>query len=132
MKNYKMTLEKLTYQFIKELQKFDYELASSDRLWEILFPSQKDKEWHSLRILTYQNTFYIYHINGELGSLEVVPNENVNIEESFVFEDDELESQWLQLLQGANNWLEAVEKDWVQTYLRVQTEYPLEYRWGIV
>ncbi len=127
-----MNLENFTYQFIELLQKFDYQIENSNRIWKVFFPDLAGEKWHFFHVLAYQNTFYIYHINGEVGSLEIVPNKSVEIEESFVFEEDELESQWLQLVQSAITWLEEVEKDWVQAHLRLQKEYPFKHRWGIL
>jgi len=126
-----MSLKKQAYKFLKELQQFDYQLSSLQTYWEVLFPTP-DKKWHRFYISSYQDTFYIKQVNGENGTLEVVPDKSLKIEESFgsEIEDEDLQAAWLFLMKAANKWLQQAKKDWVATNLRTQKEYPLKYRFG--
>ena len=59
-----MLLEENTFQFLKELGRFDYILSGTNRVWNILFKNHKEK-WSYIIITKYQNTFYIGHVNGD-------------------------------------------------------------------
>jgi hypothetical protein len=71
-----MELNTSAFAFVKELAEFPYELSGLDRVWNILFPDHQDK-WNHLQINNYRNTFYITHVNGNVGGLEVKPNKGV-------------------------------------------------------
>ena len=57
-----MLLEENTFQFLRELGKFDYTLTGTDHVWNILFKNHEEK-WNYITISKYQNTFYTSHIN---------------------------------------------------------------------
>lgn len=127
-----MSLKKKSSQFIYQVQAFDYKLNEfGDPYWEILFPDAKNN-WHHFHISSYQKTFYISHSNGETGSIELIPDESFNMEENDVFGKKKLKRKWLKLIKAATKWLEQVKNDWIAANLRVQNEYPLKYRFGII
>ncbi len=131
-------LEQQTYQFLKTLGKFDYTLSTLDRVWEVLFKGP-GPQWNYLYISKYQKTYFISHVNGESGTLEVAPEKSVNMMEPGGFSnarpfypEEELMEEWMQLISAAGKWLKQVEKDWVKANKQVQEEYPLKYRYGAV
>ena len=70
--NMAKSLEQQTYQFLKALGKFDYALSSLDRVWKVLFKGP-GQQWNYLYISKYHKTYFINHVNGESGTLEVEP-----------------------------------------------------------
>ena len=132
------SLEQQTYQFLKALGKFDYALSSLDRVWKVLFKGP-GQQWNYLYISKYQKTYFINHVNGESGTLEVEPEKSVKVMEPGAFSnarpfypEEELMEDWMQLLSAAGKWLKLVEKDGVKANRQVQEEYPLKYRYGTV
>ncbi len=126
------------YAFIKELDSFSYEMSSLDRVWNIRFPDRNDK-WNHLHVNQYKHTFYITDIGSVGGSLEVEPKKSVRVTDSmgsmssYELEDyDQLATTWEALITSASHWLNTVQKDWINANKRVQVEYPLNRRYGIV
>ena len=116
-------LEEYAYQFIKELKKFDYEISGPDFIWKVLFKDQKEK-WRYIHITKYQNTYYINHIDGELGTLEVDTGKSVKIihpdpfsESRPFYPDEPLIKEWMDMITFAGKWLKFVEKDWIKANL---------------
>ena len=64
------------FAFVKELDAFTYELSVSDHVWNILFPDE-DEKWHHIHVNKYKRTFYINHISGDAGYLEVELNRGI-------------------------------------------------------
>ncbi len=120
-----MELTLLTSTFIKELDGFAYTLSSTDRVWNILFPDQQEK-WHHLHINQYQQTYYITHISGDCGRLEVQLGKDVQQTTRPTGN-----TTWESLFTSARQWLKAVRKDWIKANKKIQLEYPLRYRYGI-
>ncbi len=123
--------------FVNELYEFSYELSVLDHVWNVLFPHQ-EQQWQHLKVTRYQQTFYITHVNGKSGSLEVEPKVGVRAMEllrtssCFVDNHGELAVTWEPLIQSARKWLKIVRKDWIKANKRIQIEYPLHFRYGIV
>ncbi len=132
-----MELTASTLAFVKELGDFTYELSVLDRVWNILFPD-KAKKWHHLHVNKYENTFYISHVDGNGGSLEVEQKKGVRVMDSMgvssysVENHSQLATIWESLIESARNWLKAVRKDWIKANKRIQVEYPLNNRYGVV
>ena len=124
------------FDFINELNEFLYELSGLDRIWNVLFPHQ-GKEWHHLTVTRYKQTFYITHISGNGGSLEVEPKKGINVMEhlrtsSYAVENyGRLAAEWEPMIASARKWLKLVRRDWINANKRIQFEYPLRYRYGI-
>ena len=124
------------FDFINELNEFLYELSGLDRIWNVLFPHQ-GKEWHHLTVTRYKQTFYITHISGNGGSLEVEPKKGINVMEqlrtsSYAVENhDRMAAEWAPMIVSARKWLKLVRRDWINANKRIQFEYPLRYRYGI-
>ena len=67
-----ISIEKHIYEFLKELAGFDYTLSVTDKIWNLLFKNQANR-WSYLHINKYRNVFYISHVDGNYGTLEVEP-----------------------------------------------------------
>lgn len=65
-----MELTPSIFALVKELSDFSYELSFLDPVWNILFPDKGEK-WHHLHVNKYKHTFYVTHVDGGGGSLEV-------------------------------------------------------------
>ena len=107
-----------------------------DRVWDILFPV-KEKQWHHLHVNKYKQTFYITHINGDGGTIEVELKKDVQILDSIGTRSSSIENHgqltviWATLIKSAHKWLKTATKDWIKTNKRIQVEYPLHQRYGI-
>ena len=71
-----MDLTVVIFALVKELSNVTCELSARDRVWNILFPDKKEK-WHHLHVNKYKHTFYITHVDGDGGSLEVEQKKGV-------------------------------------------------------
>ena len=122
--------------FVNELHEFSYELSVLDRIWRVLFPDKEEK-WHNLNVNKYKSTFYITHVN-DGSSLEFEPKKGLRTRDAVgsfshsVENHDELVREWLPLIASARKWLKITLKDWIKANKRIQTEYPLRYRYGFV
>lgn len=121
-----MELTHLAATFLKELDSFAHNLSSTDRVWNILFPDPQEK-WHHLHINQYRQTYYITHISGDSGGLEIELGKDVKQTTR-----QPGKTTWETLLTAARQWLRVVRKDWIKANKRIQLEYPLRYRYGIV
>jgi hypothetical protein len=133
-----MLLEEHTFQFLKELVRFDYTLSGTDHVWNILFKNHKEK-WSYIIITKYRSTFYIGHIEGDCGTLEVEPNKSIKVTDSGWFSysrsfyaNEYLMEKWTRIIASARKWLKVVEKNWIKANKQIQEEYPLNYRYGMV
>ena len=120
---------------VKELGDFSYELSSLDHIWNILFPDGEEK-WHHLHVNKYKHTFYITHVDGGGGSLEVEQKKGgARAMDSMGVPTAENQGQmatiWETLIESARKWLKVVRKDWIKANKRVQIEYPLGHRYGV-
>ena len=133
-----MLLEEHTCQFLKELERFDYTLSSTDHVWNILFKNHTEK-WSYIHIVKYRKTFYISHIAGDCGTLEVEPKKSIKVMDSGEFsysrsfyENEPLIEKWAHIIASARKWLRVVKKNWIKANKLIQEEYPLNYRYGTV
>ena len=131
-----MELTASTFALVKELGDFSYELSALDRVWNILFPD-KGKKWNHLHVNKYKHTFYITHVDGGGGSLEVEPKKCVRAMDfmgasSYSVENHgQLATVWEPLIESARKWLKAARKDWIKANKRIQVDYPLRHRYGV-
>ena len=132
-----MNLSTSAYKLLQELDDFSYTLSSSDRIWDIVCPTDTNC-WHHLRISRYRDTYYIAHINGESGTLELVPDNDIRILSSGGVPSFQVHKQgqsvvsWERLITSALVWLKAVRKDWIKANKLIREEYPLCNRYGMV
>lgn len=132
-----MTLSASTYKLLQELDDFSYTLSSSDRIWDIICPIGTSC-WNHLRVSRYRDTCYIVHINGDSGTLEVKPDNDVKIFSSAgvpsfqVHKQGRTVSSWELLITSAIDWLKGVRKEWIKSNKQVLEEYPLRNRYGMV
>jgi len=131
-----MELTTSTFAFVKELGDFSYELSVLDHVWNILFPD-KGKKWNHLHVNKYKHTFYITHVGGGGGGLEVEPKKGVRAMDSMgassycVENYGQLATAWETIITSARKWLKVVRKDWIKANKRIQVEYPLRHRYGV-
>jgi len=128
--------EDTVYAFLRELSNFDYQLSCTDSIWELIFPHGNSK-WCHMHITKYKHTFYISHTDGNNCGLEVVPKKSVQRINSFGFSSHEINrndpfNTWESQIASARAWLKTVSKDWIKANKRVQEQYPLNRRFGIV
>jgi hypothetical protein len=131
-----MELTASIFALVKELGDLSYELSFLDRIWNILFPGKGEK-WHYLHVNKYKHTFYITHVDGGGGSLEVEQKKGVRAMDSIgarsysVENHGQLATVWETLIESAHKWLNVVRKDWIKANKRIQVEYPLRHRYGV-
>lgn len=131
-----MELTASTFDLVKELGDFSYELSALDRVWNILFPG-KGKNWNHLHVNKYKRTFYITHVDGGGGGLEVEPKKGIRAMNSMgassfsVDKHGQLATVWEPLIASARKWLKVARKDWIKANKRIQVEYPLRHRYGV-
>lgn len=131
-----MELTASIFALVKELGDFSYELSALDRVWNILFPDKGEK-WHHLHVNKYKHTFYITHVDGGGGSLEVEQKMGVRAMDSMgapsysVENHGQLATVWETLIESARKWLKVARKDWIKANKRIQVEYPLRHRYGV-
>lgn len=132
-----MELARAALTFVKELGDFSYELSTLDRDWDILFPDQR-KKWHHLHVVNCQHTYYITHVDGGGGGLEVGPRKGVrpmDVQQTSARSTEshgQLAAAWEPLITSARKWLKVVRNNWVKANKRIRVEYPLRYRYGVV
>jgi hypothetical protein len=133
-----MKLSSLVFTFVKELNDFAYDLSVMDRVWNILFLGEGEK-WNHLHINKYKHIFYITHVDGDSGSLQIEPNKKLQKMASaetsslYCFENhDHLAMLWEPLITSAHKWMKVVRKDWIKANKLVQAKYPLRSRYGVV
>ena len=124
------------FALVKELGDFSYDLSALDHVWNILFPDKGEK-WHHLHINKYKHTFYITHVEGGGGSLEVERKKGMRAMDSMgapsysVENHGQLATVWETLIESARKWLKVARKDWIKANKRIQVDYPLYHRYGV-
>ena len=133
-----MLLEENTFQFIKELNKFYYKLSGTDHIWNVLFKNHEEK-WNYIIISKLFDTYYIRHVNGDCGTLEVELEKSIKVMDygSFsnsrsFYADEPIGEMWTHIIVSARKWLRFVGKNWIKANKQIQEEYPLNYRYGTV
>lgn len=119
-----MELTASIFALVKELGDFSYELHALNRVWNILFPGKGGK-WHHLHVNKYKHTFYITHVDGGGGSLEVEQKKGVRAMDSMgapsysVENHSQLVAVWETLIESARKWLKVALKDWIKANKRI-------------
>ncbi len=129
------SFEKNIYALIKEMMQFQHRIESVDHLWDIIFPDKKHK-YHHIRITKSRANFYLFHLDGNLCSLEIEQNKSVQAAPSFGFSSYEDGSEdpakaWNDLIISARKWLNFAKKNWIKAAKEVYESYPLNRRYGI-
>jgi len=122
------TLEQKLFSFVQELQAFQYTISSLDHIWEVLFPLQ-DAKWRHLRVVKYLQSYFFVDISGNAGGLEFLLPDEVKPVSGF---DRCQLNLWTELITSSLAWLKLLRKDWIGNSKRMQLEYPLELRKGVV
>ena len=144
-----MTFQNSIDSFLQELSHFEYGLSSINHVWNIFFPCAavrpgsyaKDK-WTHIHINNYRQVYFISQYDerdtAETG-LEVEPGKSVKPLDTMgtsaswnLEEDSLLAAKWKPLIAAARKWLGTVRRDWIKANKKVQLEYPLNRRYGIV
>ncbi len=131
-----MKFEDEVYAFLKELDRFDYDLSCADLVWDLIFPDNKGR-WYHVHVIKYRHTFYISHIDGNSCALEAVPKKSVQVMvssgiSSYEYGSDDPTVIWGLIIASAHSWLKSVKKNWIKANKRIQELYPLNRRFGIV
>ena len=114
-----MELTASIFALVKELDDFYYELSVLDRVWNVLCPDKEGK-WHYLHVNKYNDTFYIAHVDGDGGSIEVEQKKGVRAIDSMgapsypVETHGQLATVWETLIESACKWLKVTRKDWIK------------------
>jgi hypothetical protein len=122
------TLEQRLFSFVQEIQAFQYTISSLDHIWEVLFPLQ-DTKWHHLRVVRYLESYLFIDISGNAGALEFLLPDEIKPLSGL---DAPQHNVWSPLIDLSLAWLKLLRKDWIASSKRVQLEYPLELRQGVV
>ena len=129
--------EKQVFAFIQEIQTFEYQIQSIDRIWDILFLDLKSKP-HHMRVSKYRDTFYIMDIDGDLDPLEVLPGKAVKAGQTFGsrsswgWENESIEKAWGPVILALRKWLKLAKKNWIKAGQIALEAYPLNRRQGII
>ena len=133
-----MELTASTFAFVKELGDFAYELSVLDRVWNILFPD-KGKNGitctstsTSTPSTSLMSTAMVaaWRLNRTRACEQWTP---MGASSRYCVENhDQLATAWEPLITSARKWLKVVRKDWIKANKRVQVEYPLRHRYGVV
>ena len=132
-----MNLLASTYKLLQELDDFSYTLSALDCIWDIVCPTDTNC-WDHIRVSRYRATYYIAHINGDSGTVEVVPDIDIRILSSGGVPSFQIHKQgrsvvsWELLITSAIDWLKAVRKDWIKANILIREAYPLRNRYGVV
>ncbi len=144
-----MTFQNSIDSFLQELSHFEYGLSSKDHVWNILFPyaavrlrSNAIDKWTHIHINNYRQVYFISQYDerdtAETG-LEVEPGKSVKPLDTMgtsasrnLDDDSVLAAKWKPLIAAARKWLGTVRRDWIKANKKVQLEYPLNRRYGIV
>ncbi len=136
-----MNFQKTLDTFLQDLSQFQHELSCLDHVWNIFFPDASGK-WSHLHINKYQKVYFISHVNDiehHFPVLEVEPHKGVKSQKNFnsispwnVEGDNFLVKKWEPLISTAIKWLKIVKQDWVRANKKVQIEYPIKFRFGVV
>jgi hypothetical protein len=122
---------------VKDLGNIACALSVSDRVWDILFPD-RTKNWHHLHVSAYRQSFFITHVSNGGGGLEIGPKKCVRDISSrgespgYIETHSQMTMAWAPLLGCARKWLHFVLKDWLKANARIQVDYPLRYRYGVL
>lgn len=114
--------------FLDQLKFFNYKIESIDRIWDIIFPDQKEK-WHHLKVVQYKETFYLTIMDRDYCQLSVEPDKEVQVEEKYHRKGIE---EWESLIISAMKWLKNVKSNWLKANQIMVASYPLNQRKGIV
>jgi len=124
--------------FLEGLAGFSYSLSCRDHVWQVIFPDRTGK-WRHLHVMKYERTFFVNHVDGELGTLLLEPRGNLQATDSLGNarpragdDGDTLVARWGPVLAAARAWLKAAGKDWIGAGRRVRAGYPLNHRYGVV
>lgn len=131
-----MSLKDALRSFITQLERFDYDVSSTDRIWRLIFPDTNEK-WFQVHVVKYHDTFRFYHIDGTSCPIELTPKGEVREADSFLPSSmatayREPESVWIPILTAALRSMDHTAKNWIRTNARMLQQYPLNRRFGIM
>lgn len=131
-----MKFEDNVYTFLQEVGSFDHDISCHDLIWDLIFPDSTDR-WNHIRITNYRQTYYVWQIDSRKCGLEVLPKKGVQVMASSEFSfyeaiPEDLASIWGPVIASACTWLKIIRKDWIKANKRVQQQYPLNRRYGMV
>lgn len=115
--------------FLQRLTAFEHEFDGDPR-WELVFSNGKRK-WFYLVVSYYNGVYYIAEHLGDLASIQVDEHGEMagNSHYAAGYAD---EAQWSALFSLALEYLDRVEKDWVEEYRQLVKKFPYKYRQGLI
>ena len=115
--------------FIQRLSAFEHEFSSDPR-WELVFSNGKRK-WFYMVVSFYNGSYYISEHIGEAASIQVDENGEMTANTNYgtAYPD---EKKWRALFSLALEYLDRVEKDWVNEYRQLVMKFPYKYRQGVI
>lgn len=129
-------IQESVFRLLEKLDGFQYDAIGLERVWDLLFPDSNG-QWHRVRVTHYQDTFYLFHEDGDAPGLEVRPGGEATPLKSFgspggqeAFRDPD--DAWKPLLEAMQKRLERVKRDWIKANREAVDGYPLDRRRGIL
>jgi hypothetical protein len=113
-----MTFKQTIQAFLKELERFEYDVESADHIWRLIFPDANGK-WYKIYVVNYHETYYITHIDGNSCPIELNPEGKIKESETFGSSSfdagrGEPERVWNRIIVAAHTWMGLAAKDWIR------------------
>lgn len=122
-------MQNITKTFIQRLSSFEYDFDGNPH-WELVFSNGKRK-WFYIVVSYYAGIYYIAEHIGKPGSIEV--NEHGEMTQNLHHAaPNSGETTWPTLFSLALQYLDRVEKDWVNEYRQLVMKFPYKYRQGVI
>jgi hypothetical protein len=122
-------MNNLAKTFIQRLPAFEYEFDGDPR-WELVFSNGKRK-WFYLVVSYYKGVYYLAEHLGEPASIQVDEQGEMAADTHYGTGYCD-EKKWRTLFSLALEYLDRVEKDWVNEYRQLTRKFPYKYRQGVI
>jgi len=115
--------------FIHRLPAFEHEFDGDPR-WELVFSNGRRK-WFYLVVSYYNGVYYIAEYIGETASIQIDEHGEMAANTHNVTTNSD-NTKWTALFSLALEYLDRVEKDWVNEYHQLVGKFPYKYRKGVI
>lgn len=131
----KRRIQESVYRLLEEMDCFQYDAVGLDRVWNVMFPDSIG-QWNWVRVTHYQETYYLFDVDGDAPSLEARPGGEVMPMKSFGNPGQEAfgdpDDAWKPLIEAMQKRLQRVKRDWIKANREAVDGYPLDRRRGIL